>query len=350
MSEAKKTVLVCGGAGFIGSHTCVALIESGYVPVVWDNLCNSSKESLERVAALTGHRPQLTVIDLCNSDAVVEQMARLNAECGGITCVILFAALKAVGESVSQPLRYYQNNLVAALNVFQAMAACGVARVVFSSSATVYGNADTVPVLETSPAREATNPYGHTKVMIEQILSDMCHAQPALSAAILRYFNPIGAHPSGTMGEDPNGIPNNLAPYLAQVAIGKREFLTVFGNDWPTPDGTGVRDYIHVCDLADGHVAAVRRLEAHAGSFTVNLGTGKGYRYHCCALLSMLHSILFELHSVLDLLKAMESACGRSIPYKIGPRRVGDVASLYANPERSKVNSVFMLHARAVLK
>jgi UDP-glucose 4-epimerase len=277
--SAKKTVLVCGGAGFIGSHTCVALIESGYVPVVWDNLCNSSKESLERVATITGHRPQLTVVDLCNSEAVMAQMTRLNAECGGITCVILFAALKSVGESVAQPLRYYQNNLVAALNVFEAMAACNVSRVVFSSSATVYGNAETVPVSETSPAREATNPYGHTKVMIEQILSDICVAQPNFAAAILRYFNPIGAHPSGTMGEDPNGIPNNLAPYLSQVAVGKREFLTVFGDDWPTPDGTGVRDYIHICDLADGHVAAVRRLEAHSGSFTVNLGTGKGYRY-----------------------------------------------------------------------
>jgi UDP-glucose 4-epimerase len=193
--------------------------------------------------------------------------------------VILFAALKAVGESISQPLRYYRNNLTAALNVFHAMAACNISRVVFSSSATVYGNAEAVPVSETSPAREATNPYGHTKVMIEQILNDMCAAQPDFSAAILRYFNPIGAHPSGTMGEDPNGIPNNLAPFMAQVAGGKREFLTVFGNDWPTPDGTGVRDYLHICDLADGHVAAVRRLETNPTSFTVNLGTGRGYRY-----------------------------------------------------------------------
>jgi UDP-glucose 4-epimerase len=282
--SSQKVVLVCGGAGFIGSHTCVALIESGYVPVVWDNLCNSSQESLERVAAITGHRPKLTLIDLCNHDAVMAEMASLHEECGGISCVILFAALKAVGESMSQPLRYYRNNLIAALNLFEAMAACNISRVVFSSSATVYGNAETVPVTEASPAREATNPYGQTKVMIEQILNDMCAAQPNFSSAILRYFNPIGAHPSGTMGEDPNGIPNNLAPYIAQVAVGKREFLTVFGNDWPTADGTGVRDYIHVCDLADGHVAAVRRLETQGSSFTVNLGTGKGYRYGICLL------------------------------------------------------------------
>ncbi len=282
--SSKNVVLVCGGAGFIGSHTCVALIESGYTPVVWDNLSNSSKESLERVGSITGHRPQLRLIDMCNYDAVIAEMSSLNAECGGIICVILFAALKSVGESMSQPLRYYRNNMIAALNVLQAMSECNIFRVVFSSSATVYGNAETVPVSETSPAREATNPYGQTKVMIEQILNDMSAAQPNFCAAILRYFNPIGAHPSGTMGEDPNGIPNNLAPYIAQVAVGKREFLTVFGSDWPTPDGTGVRDYIHVCDLADGHVAAVRRLETHAESFTVNLGTGKGYRCHFCVL------------------------------------------------------------------
>jgi UDP-glucose 4-epimerase len=284
--SSKKTVLVCGGCGFIGSHTCVALIESGYTPVVWDNLCNSSQESLERVAAITGHRPKLTVIDLCNSDAVMAEMASLNAECGGVSCVILFAALKAVGESVSQPLRYYRNNMFAALNVFQAMTACNISRVVFSSSATVYGNADIVPVSETSPAREATNPYGQTKVMVEQILRDMCAAHSNFAAGILRYFNPIGAHPSGTMGEDPNGIPNNLAPYLSQVAVGKRECLTIFGNDWPTPDGTGVRDYIHICDLAEGHVAAVRRLEMHSDVFTVNLGTGRGVRYVALALRS----------------------------------------------------------------
>jgi UDP-glucose 4-epimerase len=214
----------------------------------------------------------------------------------------------------------------------------------------VYGNADIVPVSESSPAREATNPYGHTKVMVEQILRDMSAAHPNFAAGILRYFNPIGAHPSGTMGEDPNGIPNNLAPYLSQVAVGKREFLTVFGNDWPTPDGTGVRDYIHICDLADGHVAAVRRLESHSDSFIVNLGTGKGYRLSASTLCyAVCETVcLTQSFSVLDLVKAMETACAHTIPYKIGPRRAGDVASLYANPEQAKVFAFMSLNQHVI--
>ena len=306
------SILVTGGAGYIGSHTCVALLEAGYDVIVADNFANSSAESLRRVAQITGKQPELVEVDL--SDAA--QVEKLFDQVGPLEAVIHFAALKAVGESVAKPLEYYYNNMTATLNLLRAMKDHQVRRLVFSSSATVYGVPEQLPVGEDAPL-SATNPYGYTKLMIERILTDLCRAEPEWDVALLRYFNPIGAHPSGLMGEDPKGIPNNLVPYIAKVAAGQLERLQVFGGDWPTPDGTGVRDYIHVMDLAEGHVAALRKLKEGCGLFICNLGTGRGY-------------------SVLEVLHAYEKACGKTLPYVIGPRRPGDVASCWADASRAE--------------
>ena len=307
------SVLVCGGAGYIGSHTCVELLEAGYTIVVADNLCNSSEESLRRVEKITGKEIPFIKAELC-SESEVEA---LFADHPDIDSVIHFAGLKAVGESVAKPLEYYANNLVSTLNLLRAMRRHGVKNFVFSSSATVYGDPACVPIREDFPTGGTTNPYGTTKLFQEKMLMDICAADPALNVALLRYFNPIGAHESGIIGEDPNGIPNNLVPYIAKVAVGQLEKVHVDGNDYPTPDGTGVRDYIHVVDLAKGHVAALKKLDTGCGLFVCNLGTGKGY-------------------SVLDVLHAYEKACGRELPYVIDPRRPGDIAECYADPARAR--------------
>ena len=306
-------ILVSGGAGYIGSHTCVELIEAGYEIVVADNLINSSEEAVRRVEKITGKKVPFVKCELCDPVEVKE----LFRNYPNIDAVIHFAGLKAVGESVAQPLRYYDNNLRSTLNLLESMHRHGVKRFVFSSSATVYGDPARVPIREDAPL-SATNPYGWTKLMIEQMLRDVAHADETLSVSLLRYFNPIGAHESGLIGEDPNGIPNNLLPYIAQVATGKLPFLRVFGNDYSTHDGTGVRDYIHVCDLAEGHVAALAELEKNGpGVRTVNLGTGVGY-------------------SVFDVLHAFEAACEKTLPYRIVGRRSGDVAACYADPAYAK--------------
>lgn len=301
-------ILVTGGAGYIGSHTCVSLLEKGHEVIVADDLSNSSEESLRRVEKITGGKIAFYETDLCKDG----EADRIFKENPGIDAVIHFAALKAVGESVAKPLEYYTNNLTCTFTVLNAMRANGVKNFVFSSSATVYGEPKSVPVTEDFPT-SATNPYGATKLFTERILTDFCAADPTFNVALLRYFNPIGAHPSGLIGEDPNGIPNNLVPYIAQVAVGKLEKVNVFGNDYPTKDGTGVRDYIHVMDLARGHVDALDKLAQGCGLFICNLGTGTGY-------------------SVLEVIAAFSKACGKEIPYKICPRRPGDVAELYANP------------------
>jgi len=305
-------ILVSGGAGYIGSHTCVELLEAGYDIVVVDNLSNSCEESLRRVEKITGKPVPFIKADLCDEAAtrtIFEQYPTIDA-------VIHFAGLKAVGESVRKPLEYYTNNLVSTLTLLNVMREKGVKNFVFSSSATVYGDPASVPIREDFPTGGTTNPYGTSKLFLERILIDYCAAAPELNVALLRYFNPIGAHESGLIGEDPNGIPNNLVPYIAQVAVGKLEKLHVFGNDYPTPDGTGVRDYIHVVDLARGHVAALRKLETKCGLFIVNLGTGKGY-------------------SVLEVLHAYEKACGKTLPYVVDPRRPGDIAECYAEPAKA---------------
>ncbi len=307
------SILVSGGAGYIGSHTCVELIQAGYEIVVADNLCNSSEEALRRVEKITGRAIPFVNAELCNEGDVEE----LFASHPDIDAVIHFAGLKAVGESVSKPLEYYANNLISTLYLLQAMRRHGVKNFVFSSSATVYGDPATVPIREDFPTGGTTNPYGTTKLFQERILSDICAADPALNVALLRYFNPIGAHESGLIGEDPNGIPNNLVPYIAKVAVGQLEKVHVYGNDYPTPDGTGVRDYIHVVDLARGHVAALKKLDTGCGLFVCNLGTGKGY-------------------SVLDVLHAYEKACGRTLPYSMDPRRPGDIAQCYADPAKAR--------------
>lgn len=307
------SVLVSGGAGYIGSHTCVELIRAGHDIIVADNLCNSCEEAVHRVEQITGRHIPFVKAELCNP-AEVEALFADHPE---IDSVIHFAGLKAVGESVAKPLEYYTNNLVSTLNLLAAMRNHGVKNFVFSSSATVYGDPETVPIREDSPTGGTTNPYGTTKLFIERILTDCCAADPTLNVALLRYFNPVGAHESGLIGEDPAGIPNNLTPYIAQVAVGKREALHVYGNDYPTPDGTGVRDYIHVVDLARGHVDALKKLSTGCGLFLCNLGTGKGY-------------------SVLEVLHAYEKACGRSLPYVIDPRRPGDIAVCYADPQKAK--------------
>ena len=302
-----STILVTGGAGYIGTHTVVELLAAGDRVIVLDNFVNSSPEALERVARITGRRVELHQVDLLDRPAVERVFAA-----APIDAVIHFAGLKAVGESVSQPLRYYHNNLTGTLHLLEAMAARGVKRLVFSSSATVYGDPERVPIPETAPLR-ATNPYGRTKLFIEEICRDLAVADKDWRIVLLRYFNPVGAHPSGLIGEDPVGTPNNLMPYLMQVAVGKRPFLSVYGADYPTPDGTGVRDYIHVVDLARGHLAALGHLPAVSGCVAYNLGTGRG-----C--------------SVLELVKAVAATAGREVPYRVVARRPGDVAVCYADP------------------
>ena len=306
------SILVSGGAGYIGSHTCVELIQAGHDIVVVDNFVNSCPEAIHRVEQITGTTIPFVEADLCDA-AAVEQIFKQHPD---IDSVIHFAGLKAVGESVAKPLEYYTNNLTSTLVLLNAMRAHNVKNFVFSSSATVYGDPATVPIREDFPTGGTTNPYGTTKLFIEKILMDYCKADPTLNVALLRYFNPIGAHESGLIGEDPNGIPNNLVPYIAQVAVGKLEKLHVFGGDYPTSDGTGVRDYIHVVDLARGHVAAIEKVSQNCGLFVCNLGTGKGY-------------------SVLDILHAYEKACGKELPYVMDPRRPGDIAACYADPQKA---------------
>ena len=301
------TVLLTGAAGYIASHTWLALQQAGYRVVGVDNFSNSSPVVLERLAELASAPIEFERADVCDAAAMDAVFAQYRP-----SAVVHFAAFKAVGESVSQPLAYYRNNLGGLVNTCEAMLRHDCTRIVFSSSATVYGAPEQLPLREDAPT-SATNPYGATKLMGEQILRDLGIAHPAWQTACLRYFNPVGAHESGRIGEDPRGTPNNLMPYVAQVAVGRRARLSVFGGDYPTPDGTGVRDYIHVTDLAQGHAAALDRLLAHAGSLTVNLGTGQGY-------------------SVLDLVRAYEAASGRSVPYDIVARRPGDVAACWADP------------------
>lgn len=303
--------LVTGGLGFIGSETVVKLIEAGHEAVIVDNLSNSKLAVLDRIEGITSVRPRFYKIDLCNLDAITDVMEKERPE-----AVIHFAGLKAVGESVEKPLMYYHNNLLSTMNLLDAMRKFDCHNIVFSSSATVYGVPEHVPLVETDPVGHATNPYGETKVMIEHILMDVQKSWPELNVALLRYFNPIGAHPSGLLGEDPNGIPNNLMPYITQVAIGKRDHLRVWGNTYPTPDGTGIRDYIHVLDLAEGHVATLKKLAQNPGLVIYNLGTGKGT-------------------SVLEMVHAFEKATGVKIPYIIYPVRPGDVAENYANCDKA---------------
>ena len=306
-------ILVSGGAGYIGSHTCVELLAAGYDIVVADNYYNSCPEALARVKKIAGKDFRFVEADMTDKDAV----EKIFVENEDIDCVIQFAAYKAVGESVSKPIEYYSNNLACTLNILDVMRRHNCHNIIFSSSATVYGDPASVPIREDFPVGGTTNPYGTTKVFTERILTDCCHADPELNVALLRYFNPIGAHPSGLIGEDPNGIPNNLVPYIAKVAVGKLEKVHVFGNDYPTPDGTGVRDYIHVVDLARGHVAAIKKLEQKPGLFICNLGTGHGY-------------------SVLDVINAFSKACGKEIPYVIDPRRPGDIAECWCDPSKAK--------------
>jgi UDP-glucose 4-epimerase len=304
-------VLVTGGAGYIGSHTVVELIEANREVIIIDNFSNSKPEVLNRIEKITGKRPKLYECDLLDLEATRKVFAE-----NEIDSVIHFAGLKAVGESCAQPLRYYSHNFDATFNLIRAMAENGVGTIVFSSSATVYGSPKTVPIREDFPL-STTNPYGETKLVIERMLKDMCNAGELKSVSILRYFNPIGAHESGLIGEDPKGIPNNLLPYISQTAIGKLEKLHVFGDDYPTHDGTGVRDYIHVVDLAKAHLAALDRAMAVSGTEYYNVGTGVGY-------------------SVLDIVKAFEKASGKKVPYVIDPRRPGDIAECYADPTLAK--------------
>lgn len=305
-------VLVTGGAGYIGSHTCVELLERGYGVVVIDNLVNSSVKSLERVEQITGKKVEFYQEDVRNRAALDRILEKHD-----IGCAIHFAGLKAVGESVAMPLEYYDNNLFSTVTLCEAMRDHGVKDIVFSSSATVYSGDNDMPLREGSRTGMCSNPYGWTKYMSEQIMRDMAFADKDWAVALLRYFNPIGAHPSGLIGEDPKGIPNNLMPYISQVAVGRRKELSVFGNDYDTPDGTGVRDYIHVVDLARGHVAAIEYMQKnHRGESVFNLGTGTGY-------------------SVLDMVKAFSRVTGREIPYKIVDRRPGDLATVYSSPDKS---------------
>lgn len=305
-------ILVAGGAGYIGSHTCIELINAGHNVVCADNLLNSKFEAIKRVEKITGKSIKFYKVDLTDYNA-----SKIIFEENHIDGVIHFAGLKCVPESISVPLKYYQNNLGSVFVMIQLMKEFNVKNFVFSSSATVYGDPETLPLTENSKVGGTTNPYGTTKYFIEKILMDICKANPEFNVAILRYFNPVGAHPSGLIGEDPNGIPNNLVPYVTQVAIGKRPYLNVNGNDYDTPDGTGVRDYIHVCDLAYGHVLAINKLATNCGLVIYNLGTGKGY-------------------SVLDVVHAFDKAVGTPIPYKIAPRRPGDISSCYADPTKAK--------------
>ena len=304
-------VLVTGGAGYIGSHTCVELLLSGYEVIVVDSLINSREESVRRIEEISGRKLEFHKVDLLDKSGLdrVFQQAKVDA-------VIHFAGLKAVGESVAIPLQYYKNNISGSLVLFEVMAQHGVRNLVFSSSATVYGDPASLPITEDFPIK-SSNPYGWCKVMIEQILQDLYLADPSLNIALLRYFNPVGAHPTGRIGEDPKGVPNNLVPYISQVAVGKLPELKIFGNDYPTPDGTGVRDYIHIMDLASGHIKALEKLAANPGLVIYNLGTGKGY-------------------SVLEMVNAFAEASGKKIPYKIVGRRPGDIASCYADPSKAE--------------
>jgi UDP-glucose 4-epimerase len=303
----QKRILVTGGAGYIGTHTCVELIQAGYEVVVVDNLCNSKAESLHGVERITGVRPELIKADLRNLPAIHEIFNHSHFD-----AVIHFAGLKAVGESVEHPLKYYQNNVTGSINLFDAMQVAGVNNLVFSSSCTVYGAPDKLPINESAPTGNTTNPYGHTKYMIEQILKELHQNDPGWNISLLRYFNPVGAHASGEIGEDPHGIPDNLMPYVSQVAAGTHERLRVWGNDYPTPDGTGIRDYLHVTDLAIGHLAALEKLATKPGLMIHNLGTGKGY-------------------SVLEVVEAFSKAAGQDIAYEIMPRRAGDIAETWAD-------------------
>ncbi len=305
-------ILVTGGAGYIGSHTCLELLDSGAHVIVLDNLSNSSKEALHRVSKLTGQEIEFHQADLRNR----AEISAVFAACPPIDAVIHFAGLKAVGESVEKPQLYYENNITGTLNLTRVMAEYGVKNIVFSSSATVYGDPATVPITEDFPL-SCTNPYGRTKLMVEEILSDLHKADPVWNVCLLRYFNPVGAHKSGQIGEDPSGIPNNLMPYISQVAVGKLKELSVFGDDYATPDGTGVRDYIHVVDLAIGHVNAIDKLKEKPGVVIYNLGTGKGY-------------------SVIEMAEAFAKSSGRPVPYRIVPRRAGDIAQCYADPTLAK--------------
>ena len=304
-------ILLAGGAGYIGSHTAVSLLEAGHSVILADNYENSSPKAVERIREITGQPVVSYTADVTDKAAMTEIFAAHS-----IDCVIHFAGLKAVGESGRVPLRYYRNNLDTTLTLLECMAEHGVHQIVFSSSATVYGDENPIPYVETMPRGSSSHPYGWTKIMMEQIFEDAAKADPALSVVLLRYFNPIGAHESGLIGEDPRGIPNNLMPYITQVAIGRRECLSVYGNDYPTPDGTGVRDYIHVVDLAKGHVAAVKYVVGHPGCEVFNLGTGIGY-------------------SVLDMVHAFEKANNLTLPYKIVDRRPGDLPTCYADPTKS---------------
>ncbi|MDC9605922.1 UDP-glucose 4-epimerase GalE [Xenorhabdus griffiniae] len=305
-------ILVTGGMGYIGSHTCVQMIEAGMTPIIIDNLCNANREVLARIEALTGIQPLFYEGDIRDElflDAIFSRHQ--------IQSVIHFAGLKAVGESVAKPIEYYDNNVNGTLVLVRSMRKAGVKSIIFSSSATVYGDPEVVPITEQSAVGNTTNPYGTSKYMVERCLSDFHHAENDWSVVLLRYFNPVGAHPSGTMGEDPQGIPNNLMPYIAQVAVGRREKLSVYGNDYPTADGTGVRDYIHVMDLADGHIAALNAVGKKAGLHIYNLGTGKGT-------------------SVLEMVEAFSNACGKPVPYEICPRRPGDIAECWSSPEKAE--------------
>jgi len=304
-------ILVTGGTGYIGSHTTLALLEAGYEVVVLDNLCNSSDAALHAVEAICGKSALMIHGDVCDR-ALLDRIFQQHA----IDAVLHFAGLKAVGESVRKPLEYYETNVGGSITLCQAMAAAGVFRLVFSSSATVYGEPQQMPIREDFPTGTPTNPYGQSKLIVENVLRDLSQSEPRWSIALLRYFNPIGAHDSGRMGEDPNGIPNNLVPYISQVAVGSLQELSIFGDDYPTVDGTGVRDYIHVVDLADGHLKALQSITARTGIHTWNLGTGDGY-------------------SVMQVLRAFEQACGRPVPYRVMPRRSGDIAESWADPSKA---------------
>ena len=305
-------ILVTGGAGYIGSHTCLELLNQGHEVVVFDNLSNASEESLNRVRTLTGKELTFYKADMLDREALNHIFSREKLD-----AVIHFAGLKAVGESVAKPLEYYYNNITGTLVLCDTMRKYGVKKIIFSSSATVYGDPAYVPITEECPKGQCTNPYGQTKSMLEQILTDIQKADPEWTVILLRYFNPVGAHESGQIGEDPEGIPNNLTPYITQVAVGKLKEVGVFGNDYDTPDGTGVRDYIHVMDLAEGQVKALQKFDDANGVYIYNLGTGQGY-------------------SVLDMIHAFSRAVGREIPYVIKPRRAGDIAACYADPAKAK--------------
>ena len=305
-------VLLAGGAGYIGSHTAVELLEAGHEVVIVDNYCNSCPEAVKRVEEVVGKSVSLYEADVCDKEKLLEVFRR-----HPIDCVIHFAGLKAVGESVKKPLEYYRNNIDTTLSLLECMRESGVKNIVFSSSATVYGEENPYPYVETMPRGSCSNPYGWTKYMMEQIFEDAAKADPDFSVVLLRYFNPIGAHPSGRMGEDPQGIPNNLMPYVAQVAVGRRDRLTIFGNDYPTPDGTCRRDYIHVVDLAAGHVKAVEYAAAHKGTEVFNLGTGTPY-------------------SVVEIVEAFERNSGAKVKYEFGPRREGDLPEFWANADKAR--------------